>query len=432
MSLPSCKTNPDPVFARLFAHLYLRIWLAILASVVLLSLLIGTVWYFKHEEEQALELKREMVVRNADDIEIFRAPMLPMIDPAYGLIFEVQLDPNIVWEDTVYLQLPPRPPGPMDKWLSPGGITLPGKIFLWFIAVLGTAIALGTYPLVRRITKRLETLQLAVGRWGTGELATRVPVQGHDEVASLALRFNEAAQHIENLVNSHKSLLANASHELRSPLTRIRMALELASADLHPGTKKELVQNIGELDQLIDEILLASRLDDPAAQLGPIESIDLTALLAEECSRTGTILTVEADPPSVILEGSTKLVRRMLRNLLENAKKYSSAPINLSDTSVRIGEHNKGTQAYLDKHSLRICDYGMGVAPEFRERIFEPFFRAPGASEQYGGVGLGLSLVKTIAKHHGASITCTDRPDGLPGACFVLQFAAQDKPPTHH
>jgi methyl-accepting chemotaxis protein len=110
-------------------------------------------------------------------------------------------------------------------WRTPGGRPpLPG--FMGSLALGVVLIGVAVYPVVRRLTRRLESLQVAVEALGAGDLSTRVPVRGRDEVAALAASFNQAAQRIEDLVRVSRSLLANASHELRSPL-RIRMAIEL-------------------------------------------------------------------------------------------------------------------------------------------------------------------------------------------------------------
>src|SRR5207302_7764311 len=146
---------------------------------------------------------------------------------------------------------------------------------LVILAVILLAIGVGAYPVVRRLTKRLERLQQGVEALGAGKLSARVKVEGKDEVARLAESFNEAAARIEALVGAHRSLLASASHELRTPLTRIRMALELGK------DKREFEQDIAELDSLIDEILLASRLD-ALDKLETSEAVDLLALAAEE------------------------------------------------------------------------------------------------------------------------------------------------------
>jgi signal transduction histidine kinase len=236
-----------------------------------------------------------------------------------------------------------------------------------------------------------------------------VAVHGGDEVAYLAERFNHAAEQIEQLVTSHKSLLANASHELRSPLTRIRMGLELMGDTPSPAMKEEISRSVGELDQLIDEILLASRLDTKEADIGTVENIDLTGLASEECARADAALELGDQPQSLHVPGVPKLLRRMLRNLLENARRYGTAEVEVQleslDTAVVV---------------LRVCDRGPGVPPELRERIFEPFYRLPGASEREGGVGLGLALVRSIVQRHGGQVRCEDRPGG--GASFVVQL----------
>jgi signal transduction histidine kinase len=282
------------------------------------------------------------------------------------------------------------------------------------LMLVGLAVALGTYPLIRRLTKRLNTLQSGVEQWGQGDLSTRVKVSGHDEVAFLAERFNTAASRIEALVGSHKSLLANASHELRSPLTRIKMGLELLNGSQSEAAiqrlKDEISRNINELDQLIAEILLASRLDSAQADVGTFETVDLTGLAAEECAKSGAELQVLSE--SVIaVQGVPKLLRRLMRNLLENANRYAKA--GQSQPAVL------SLQLDAKQVTLRVTDHGPGVPAELRERIFEPFYRAPGASERDGGVGLGLALVKSIAQRHGGNVRCEAAASGQ-GACFVV------------
>ncbi len=312
----------------------------------------------------------------------------------------------------------PRPPR------SPWG-RLPFGFF-WSLALVGIAVALATYPIVRKLTRRLEQLQQGVEHWGAGNLSARVPVQGNDEVAFLAERFNNAAQQVETLVDSHtrlltqqqallaaqKSLLANASHELRSPLARIRMGMELLGGGAASHTRQEIARNIAELDQLIDEILLASRLDAQEADLGTIEAVDLTGLAAEECSRVNAELDVQHDSQvggaAIVVQGVSKLLRRLVRNLLENARRYG-------DGEACVHLRQTPTHAVLS-----VCDRGPGVPEALRERIFEPFYRLPGASERDGGVGLGLALVKSIAARHAGSVRCEGRSGG--GACFVVEL----------
>lgn len=260
-------------------------------------------------------------------------------------------------------------------------------------------------------------------RWGAGDLSARLPVAGEDEVAFLAERFNAAAERVQSLLQAHKRLLANASHELRSPLARIRMGLALVGDDpAHRAQRAEIARSIDELDQLIDEILLASRLDlrdaaDPAA-FGAQEDVDLLGLAAEECARTGADLAVEADVGEVVVHGHAKLLRRVVRNLLENARRYGRAA-GQDGAQVRLSLQRLAQPARI---ALVVDDHGPGVPAELRERIFEPFYRLPGASERDGGVGLGLSLVRTIVERHGGTVRCEERPGG--GARFVVALPA--------
>jgi signal transduction histidine kinase len=283
--------------------------------------------------------------------------------------------------------------------------------------LVAVAVALGTYPIVRRLTRRLEALQNGVERWGDGDLSVRVAMEGDDEVGFLASRFNHSAEQIQTLVKSHetllasqKSLLANASHELRSPLTRIRMGLELLGGSPNAAAKDEISRNITELDQLIEEILLASRLDAREADLGTVEPVDLIGLAAEECARTQA--TLEVDGAALVVPGIAKLLRRAVRNLLENARRYGAGEVTLV-------LKQEGGQAVM-----QVSDHGPGVPEALQGRIFEPFYRLPGASEREGGVGLGLALVKSIVLRHGGTVICSNHPQG--GACFEVRLPLSD------
>ena len=273
--------------------------------------------------------------------------------------------------------------------------------FVVLLVAIALVVAAGAYPVVRRLTGRLERLQRSVEAWGGGQLATRVAVEGEDEVARLAASFNGAAARIEALVGAQKTLLANASHELRSPLARIRMAAELMAEQAAPAIGAELRRNVAELDQLIDEVLLASRLDTVGAMMPPPEQVDLTGILAEECARVGAVLHAHAHD----VMGEPRLLRRMVRNLLENAVRYGAG----SAVDVRLAA--AGGTLRLD-----VCDGGPGIPEAERERVFEPFYRIAGASETTGGVGLGLSLVRQIARHHGGDAHCLPNDGG--GCCF--------------
>ena len=481
------------MWSRLTSRLYVRIWLAVVLTVAVLTAALGWAWRMSSDMPMP---HREIVVRNQTGQVIAQAQNEPDHRPGQDLSFEVTTSDG----QTLEIQLPRphhSPNGSGGLWMRPP------FGFGWMLALVGLAVALAAYPIIRRLTLRLEALQRGVELWGSGDLSARVTVEGRDEVAFLATRFNSAAERIQALVetqkallNAHKNLLANASHELRSPLARIRMGLELmvptlpaargslppegavpawdgparepaptlpaARVSLPPegalrlrpveagsaalaatglvdatpsdfaasnavnaaAQHAEISRSITELDQLIDEILLASRLDAGQTDNEPMEVLDLTGLAAEECSRVNAELKAGADAgthagepltsPSVLLRGSPRLLRRLLRNLLENARRYSNGEVTLA---LSVG----GTDA-APLAIIRVSDRGPGVPAAQRERIFEPFYRLPGASEREGGVGLGLALVKSISERHGGTVRCEDNPGG--GASFVVELPA--------
>jgi len=306
-------------------------------------------------------------------------------------------------------------PGGPGAALPPLPFGLPRAVApLVLVAVLFVAVAAGAYPVVRRLTRRLEALKQGVEAFGSGQLGQRVDASGRDEVAAVAATFNQAAERIEALVRSHQNLLANASHELRSPLARLKMAVAMYGElpeDRRAPLRREIDANVAELDALVEEVLLASRLDAGARAdaAGSDEPVDLLGVAAEEAARVGAEVETEADAAAdFVLPGSERLLRRALRNLLENARRYGG-----DEVQVRLA-------ALPGRLQATVCDRGPGVPEDLRERIFEPFFRLPGHAEREGGVGLGLSLVRQIAQRHGGTVHCAPRAGG--GSCFVLSL----------
>ena len=395
------------MWVRLTSKLYVRIWLAVVATVAVLTFAVTAVW---HASREPRELPiREILVHNKAGEVIGTAQTKPGRKLGDGLEFDVTTNDG----QTLNMLLP-RPPRPAGA--GPLGRPLLNVGFGWMLALVGLAVALGSYPIIRRLTMRLEALQSGVERWGTGDLSTRLNADGNDEVAFLAERFNQAAQRIETLMNSHKSLLANASHELRSPLARIRMSLELMGGDATSPQRAEISRSITELDQLIGEILLASRLDAKQSDAEPFEQLDLTGLAAEECARAGAELGMSTTGQSLLVQGSPRLLRRLFRNLLENANRYGGQ----GGVSLALTRKTEGLRQFA---VISVQDRGPGVPLADRERIFEPFYRLLGASERHGGVGLGLALVKSISERHGGTARCEARPGG--GASFVVELPMQ-------
>jgi signal transduction histidine kinase len=391
-------------------RLYHQLYLTIIASLLLVVLMAGVLWRFAPSEtrtDQAFEFAGELLAAQLPPADAAAAQQQQAIDRLHArLRIDLALfDANrrlIVGAGAPVPQPSVRRDAggwvygrggpawairlPDERWLvarPPHRQRNPVFGLLGFLGAIALAVALCAYPVVRRLTRRLERLQTGVESLAAGDLAARVKVEGKDEVARLAESFNRAASRIEELVGAHKLLLANTSHELRTPLSRIRLGVELLKETADPKRKAELEQDIAELDGLIEQILLSSRLD-AVKTVDTREDVDLLALAAEEGARYAQCL-VAGEP--VVVAGDRALLQRMLRNLIGNAEQHGAPP-------VEVEVRREG-----DRAALTVSDSGLGVAPGDRERVFEPFYRPLGTAAR--GTGLGLTLVRQIARQHG-------------------------------
>ena len=285
-------------------------------------------------------------------------------------------------------------------WTTLGPVT--GVLVLMALAML---ISIAAYPLARRMSGRLDRLRDAVHAFGAGDLGRRAVVEGNDEIAALARGFNEAGERIEHLLRAHRQLLANASHELRTPLARIRLGIELLEGRDDTARRDALVADLRELDELIGEILLSSRLDaDLPLMLD--NDVDVLGLVAEEASRDADVeVQRTGGDGDTRLAADPRLLRRLVRNLLDNARRHGRPPVLAVVTPLS------------DTIELCIEDSGTGIDPADRSRVFEPFYRSRAHLENVGS-GLGLALVQQIATRHGGSVLCEVGASG--GARFVV------------
>jgi two-component system, OmpR family, sensor histidine kinase RstB len=414
-------------------RLYVRFYLALLASVAVFGLAAAALWHLAGGPMEQAGITLARVVQNA----------LPSADASPGqqqdalrrLASGLDADVTLFARDGTVIAAIGRPLPPPQAlrhhvlafapWgngtvsgvhLGDGRLLVASVpigagnsrvIFHSLLLLVALAIGVAAFPIARQLTRRLERLQRGVELLGAGDLAARVGVEGHDEVARLAASFNRAAGRIEQLVRAHQSLLANASHELRTPLTRIRLAVEMLKSEADPKCKAGLEKDIAELDELVDEILLASRLN-AIEQPHSSEDIDLLALAAEECSRYDH---VQLEGAPIEVRGDARLLRRLMRNLLENAKRHGAPP-----TQVQL--QRQGASVIL-----KVWDGGAGPAPAEFEQVFTPFYRRRDGSHNIGN-GLGLSLVRQIARRHGGDAHCTTMDDGR--GCFVITLAGAD------
>jgi signal transduction histidine kinase len=406
-------------------RLYLRFYLALVASLLLFVLATAALWHFTSGSAEQAGITLGRLVQNV--LPPAAAPVPEQQDALRRLAAGLNADVTLFDQDgrpTAAIGRPLPPPSakrhhtigmfPWEhvsyvhladgRWLVAGVAIGYGHTRLLFhlvLILLAVAIGVAAFPIVRQISRRLERLQRGVESLGAGDLTARVPVEGDDEVARLAASFNRAANQIEQLVQSHKTLLANASHELRTPLARIRLAVELLKNSADAERREGLEQDIAELDWLVDEILLASRLDavtDPLAA----EELDLLALAAEECARYDDV-QLEGDVVNV--SGDARLLRRLLRNLLENARRHGAPPTHVK------------TARGVGTAIVTVWDDGPGVLPVEFENVFRPFYRPTGAGRSTG-TGLGLALVRQIARRHGGDARCEVMEGGR--GCFVV------------
>ena len=418
-------------------RLYVRIYLSVLGSLALFAIIAGATWHFFSEAETfgpkpdfyvavagqlapPADAAPDVQQKQLEHWHAISGYDLALFKPDGSLIVQATEgnEPFPIWSQGKSRRQDWHGPFGMHsvqlsdgRWLvaerprSARGVL---SRFGWLAALLGIASAVGiaSYPVVRRLTRGLEELQAGVAALGSGDLTARVRIKGRDEVAKLAAKFNQSAARIEKLIRANKQLLANASHELRSPLARLRMGIETLQPMAPAGTQQEMVQNIHELDQLIEEILLASRLDSQSADQTHMEPVDLGGLAAEECAQVDAEIAIPS-AVSVMVRGDPKLLRRLIRNLLENARRYGGG------SAIEVVLRSTGSGIEMD-----VLDRGPGVPEAERDRIFQPFYRLPGARERDGSVGLGLSLVQQIAERHGGQVACLARAGG--GSCFRL------------
>ncbi|KOG34381.1 sensor histidine kinase [Streptomyces resistomycificus] len=274
--------------------------------------------------------------------------------------------------------------------------------------LLLTVVAAVTWLVTRRALRPVEGIRAEMAAITASEdLARRVPVPDtHDEVARLARTTNETLAALETSVERQRRFVADASHELRSPIASLRTQLEVGAAHPELLDVEGAVEDTVRLQRLAADLLLLARLDAgerPAADA----RLDLAALVRKEAAgRTG--VRVRA-PEGVDVAGSRGQLGRVLTNLLDNARRHTRS-------TVEVSVRREGEWAVLG-----VADDGDGVPEGDRERIFERFVRLDDArSRDDGGAGLGLAIARDVAVRHGGTLTVRDAPTG--GALFELRL----------
>ena len=307
----------------------------------------------------------------------------------------------------------------LHSLFEPVDTSLYKRGFALGLLVIGIFVALLVIPVARLITRPLGRLRESAIRFSKGDLSHRTAVHGKDEIAQLASTFNTMAERLERMISGGKELTANVSHELRSPLARIRVAEEIMRGQLKkgkPGDMEKHLNNIQEdiceLDRLIGRILEFSKLDLHEESYEKA-SLDLSAILRKLQKRLEAAVgkkkvTFQMEmPEKVFLTGDEKDLESAFTNLLDNAVKFVPEGGQVAVRLVRMPDHLE----------LRVFNtYGKLTGQEL-ENLFEPFYRVTDVAE--AGTGLGLAITKKIIERHGGRIHAANAEEGIE---FVIRF----------
>jgi len=291
------------------------------------------------------------------------------------------------------------------------------------LAALGGVIALVVLLvstlLARSFTKPLVDLDRGAARLGEGDLAVRVEVPSDPpELSGLARSFNATAERLEALVKSHQAFVADASHQLRTPLAALRLRLENLEADgidSRPEDIERALAEVHRLSQLVDSLLVLTRAE--AARRMP-EPIDLGAVVADRRDAWSAFaaerdVEIAADAPPIQVRSVPGRLEQVLDNLLSNALDVAPAGSSLHVDARRDGEEAR----------LEVRDAGPGMTPEQRARAFDRFWRAGAARRDGGGFGLGLAIVRELVSADGGTVVLNDAPEGGLRVTITLPLA---------
>jgi two-component system, OmpR family, sensor kinase len=286
------------------------------------------------------------------------------------------------------------------RWTALGATLFAAFLTIWA----------ATAKLTRRLTRPLQDLTRVTREIGEGKLESRVRLNHHHkgEVGILAESINDMAKRIERQLKDQRELLAGVSHEIRSPLARLRVLSELLQGgtptpDLHAKIEREVV----EIDDLVGKLLASSRLDFGALDLQPLCARDVALRALERANLSVELLDDTSD--GAVVQGDATLLARALGNLLENAQHHAGGVARLS---LRVQD---------DRVYFEVTDGGPGLSAEALNHGFDPFFRGSqdGQTSSRGALGLGLSLVQRIARAHGGDASIGNRSN-QPGAIALI------------
>jgi len=285
-----------------------------------------------------------------------------------------------------------------------------------FVGILSSGLV--CYLLARYLTSPIVRLRAATQKLAEGDLAARAGVpqsRRHDEMAELMRDFDRMAERLERLVNAQRRLLTDISHELRSPLARLNVALELARRKSGPDAGSALDRidrEANRLNELIQKLLTIARLDggDEFIQKSPLHLEHLISEIAKDAAFEAQDRRCEVEVDAVddcVVTGNARLLQSAIENVVRNAVRYTEPGTNVQ-VRLEQGLGAKGPEAVV-----RVTDSGPGVPEEALDKLFRPFYRIDDArGRQTGGVGLGLAITERAVALHGGVIRAVNRPQG--------------------
>lgn len=265
-------------------------------------------------------------------------------------------------------------------------------------AIVALIALLSAYALVRGLNRPLQALENAARAIGRGETPSALPEHGAREVAAVAQAFNQMSQDLAELDSDRALILAGVSHDLRTPLARLRLGIEMSGAQA--ADIAAMGQDIEEMDRIIGQFLDFARGSD-AEPLGECDLSSLVSEVVQLFQRRAATVSLEA-APNIRLSGRSKSLRRAISNLIDNALRYAGtdSPI---DVAVWVKD---GTV------TIQVADRGPGIPADQVERLKRPFTRLETARSNVHGSGLGLAIVERIARQHGGSLDLLPREGG--------------------
>lgn len=305
----------------------------------------------------------------------------------------------------------------------------PVPLFNWMPFQLATGItllslfvlSLGVYGLLVPMQRKLREVSYALNKMKTGNMSLRLPVEGSDEMATLASSFNNMSDHIQRLIEAQRELMRAVSHELRTPVARIRFGVEMMADeddyDYRLQQVEQIDKDIEALNTLIDEIMTYAKLEQgmPSIEFEKVNLFEVLNQVALETEALKTQKIIELHSmPDVVVEAERRYLHRVIQNLVGNAVRYCDNKVLIS------GGLDQDGQAYVS-----VEDDGPGIPEVDRARVFEAFARLDDSrTRASGGYGLGLSIVSRIAYWFGGTIQVDQSPT-LGGARFTMTWPAQ-------